>query len=49
MSAVIHLSHHVVYNVLLTAAVLALLWMLIYLIGVELARYYVPVDLITPL
>ena len=44
MSAVIHLSHHLFYNVLLTAAVIALLWVLIYLIGAELARY-APVDL----
>lgn len=48
MSAVIHLSHHVLYNVLLTAAVLALLWMLIYLIGAEIG-HYAPVDLIAPL
>lgn len=48
MSAVIHLSHHLFYNVLLTAAVIALLWLLIYLIGAELARY-APVDMIAPL
>jgi hypothetical protein len=48
MSAVIHLSHHVLYNVVLTAAVIALLWVLIYVIGAELARH-VPVDMIAPL
>lgn len=48
MSAVIHLSHHLLYNVLLTAAVIALLWLLIYVIGAEIARY-APVDMIAPL
>jgi hypothetical protein len=48
MSAVIHLSHHLVYNVILTAAVIALLWLLIYVIGAEFARY-APVDMIAPL
>jgi len=48
MSAVIHLSHHFFYNIILTAAVIALLWVLIYLIGTELARH-VPVEIITPL
>jgi hypothetical protein len=48
MSAVIHLPHHIFYNVVLTVAVIVLLWMLIYLIGAELARY-APVDMIAPL
>ncbi len=48
MSAVIHLSHHVLYNIILTAAVLALLWLLVYLIGAELAQR-MPVEMIAPL
>jgi hypothetical protein len=48
MSAVIHLPHHLIYNIILAAAVVALLWALIYLIGAELARH-VPAEIITPL
>ena len=48
MSAVIHLPHHLFYNIVLTVTVIVLLFMLIYLIGAELARY-VPVDMIAPL
>jgi hypothetical protein len=48
MSAVIHLSHHLFYNIMLTAVVIVLLWMLIYLVGTELLRH-VPVDMIAPL
>ncbi len=48
MSAVIHLSHHIFYNIVLSAAVLALLWLLIYLIGAEIAQR-VPVEMIAPL
>jgi len=48
MSAVIHLPHHFFYNVILTVAVIVLLWMLIYLVGAELARH-APIDIIAPL
>lgn len=48
MTAVIHLPHHLFYNVILAAAVIALFWLLIYLVGAELGRY-VPVDIIAPL
>ncbi len=48
MSAVVHLPHHLFSNILLAAAVLGLLWVLIYLVGAELA-HYAPVELIAPL
>ena len=48
MSAVIHLPHHLFYNILLMAAVIGLLWLLIYLVGAELA-HHAPVDIIAPL
>jgi hypothetical protein len=44
---VIHLSHHDYYNIVLTLAVLALLWVIIYLVSSELAQR-VPVELIAP-
>ena len=47
MSALLHLSQHLFYNIILTAAVIALLWLLIYLIGTELAQH-VPVQIIAP-
>jgi hypothetical protein len=48
MSAVIHLSHQVFYNIVLAAAVVVLLWVLIYLVGAELA-HHAPAELIAPL
>lgn len=47
MTAVIHLSHNLLYKILLAVAVLALLWLLIYLIGAEFA-HRTPVELIAP-
>ena len=47
MNAVIHLSHNVLYNVLLALAVVALFWLLVYLIGAEFAER-APVELIAP-
>lgn len=47
MTAVIHLSHNVFYNILLVLAVIVLFWLLIYLIGAELA-HHAPVELIAP-
>jgi hypothetical protein len=47
MSALLHLSHHLFFNLLLTAAVLALLWLLVYVISTEVA-WRVPVQIIAP-
>jgi hypothetical protein len=47
MTAVIHLSHAVVYNVLLATVVLLLLWLLLELVGGQFHQY-VPVQLLAP-
>jgi len=48
MAALFHLSHHLVYNILLTTAVAMLFWLLVYLITTELALR-TPVQIIAPL
>lgn len=47
MTALIHPWHSAVYNVLLAAAVLLLLWLLLDIIGAQF-HHYVPVQLLAP-
>lgn len=47
MTALIHPSHSTVYNVLLAAAVLLLLWLLLEIVGAQF-HHYVPVQLLAP-
>ncbi len=47
MTALMHLSHSVVYTALLAAAVLLLLWLLLDILGAQF-HHYVPVQLLAP-